>query len=204
MYSPKIFIECYSNFLSLKNLEFMQEFNILYWGPEGAGKSTSLLFLSTSCTQKGKQSTKTIAETSVEHVFLEVPRTPQGPIQLVIETVSGSAQAKKARQTLLHKADGVLFVFDCTLSQEANFQSFSELRTQLQQKQVFETFPIVYQFNKQDASEKANFAEWLEAFPTNPYSISVATQGSGVYPAFHHLIKLLFLQKKLQKKLQLT
>lgn len=153
---------------------------LLYCGPAGAGKTTTLRYLG------GRARTRQT---------MRVTRSATDILSLDLGTVSGFSvrfqvyaltveTSPETRQLMLNGADGIVFVAD---SQAIRFDDNRAALLDIQ-RDVLPDLPIVMQYNKQDLPRELLIppAELAAALaPAHPAFPSDALHGAGVFEAFN-------------------
>ena len=133
---------------------------IVYWGPQGAGKTTNLKVIHAKLRpdHRGElREVPTRLDPSVCYHMLPIELGDVGGVRTRIQvmTVPSGAEHAPTRKQLLDQVDGVVFVVDTTPERaEANLACFEELRAALlDYGRPVEEVPLVFQYNKRDASD---------------------------------------------------
>jgi signal recognition particle receptor subunit beta len=133
---------------------------ILYWGVEGAGKSTNLRVIHQKLRpdHRGElQIRRTRLDPTVTYEVLPIELGDVGGQRTRIEvcTVPGAPDQVPTRKQLLDRVDGVVFVLDTQPERvDDNLACFDELRASLAAYgRSPEELPLVVQYNKCDLSD---------------------------------------------------
>ena len=133
---------------------------ILYWGVEGAGKSTNLRVIHQKLRpdHRGElQVRRTRLDPSVSYEVLPIELGDVGGQRTRIEvcTVPGAPDQAPTRKQLLDRVDGIVFVIDTQPGRiDDNLVCFDELRSSLSAYgRSLEQLPLVVQYNKCDLSD---------------------------------------------------
>ncbi len=178
---------------------------LLYWGPEGAGKTTNLVQLHRSFPKRRRgRLVKLDTEREQAHFFEYFPaslgRIGEHAVRVDYLTAPAQPTLTATRRALLHEADAVVFVADSALSrQQHNLDALSELRADI--ASVPRNTPVVFQWNRRDA-RRCVAVEQLERI-LNPESsasqAAIASAGVGVWQT--QLLALDPLVKRLRARL---
>ncbi len=133
------------------------QLKIVYYGPGLGGKTTTLQHIheTTVPEHRGKMvSLATPVDRTLYFDYLPVRLPDIGgyTLKLQLFTVPGQVHFNATRKLVLSNADGVVFVADSQTSRmDANLESFDNLLVNLSDYKIdTESFPIVFQYNKQD------------------------------------------------------
>jgi mutual gliding-motility protein MglA len=174
-------------------------YSLVYYGPLGAGKMTSLKQLHhLNPEPRGKvQYVSRQAEltTRLDVLAPDVPPFAGYRVRLALSTLSGWGYHEADRQALLRGADGVMFVADSQRDRLAdNVASLDELGENLR-AQGFDpaTMPLVLVYNKRDLADLTPVDELNAALNPHgrPWFECVATRGLGVLDALNALARSL-------------
>lgn len=162
---------------------------IIYWGIEGAGKTTCLqtIHAKLKANKRGDlrqlptrlDPTVTYDELPIELGTLNGVRT-----QLRLIAVPGAPTLSHTRKQLLDRVDGVVLVLDSRADcLEDNLESVHELRESLEAYgRAFESLPIVVQYNKRDLGDPFAIEEMHRQLGLADAAVfeTVATAGTGI------------------------
>lgn len=168
-----------------------QEVNVklVYYGPEAAGKSTSLHAVEAR-SPKGGRVTAVCSEVDrtlfFEYLQMELGRLDTMRTKLHLYTVPPRANACETRKAILRKVDGVVFVADSRPgAMEANLRCVDQLREDLvEQGYDPDAIPVVFQWNKRDLAGVLPIEDLNAALNHRGAQgfASVATRGEGILP----------------------
>ena len=162
---------------------------ILYWGAEGAGKSTNLHAAFAKLRPDHRGEIKQVPTRIDPTVGYEVLPIALGEIagvrtQLEMVAVPGDHEQGPTRKQLLDQVDGVVLVVDARSDRaEANLASLRELRQGLAAYgRSLERLPLVVQYNKRDLADPYAIEDLHRrlGLASAPVFEAVATQGTGV------------------------
>jgi signal recognition particle receptor subunit beta len=169
----------------------VRTFKVVYWGPQGAGKTTNLRVLERR-TPPAKRSELTSIQAhdrgcSFELLALDLGRHGGAPTRLELLSVPGCPACAATRGLVLERTDGVVFVADGDpLRVAATKQSALDLVSTLRaQGRDPDQVPIVIQLNKRELPRASSVEALLAALRPlgrRPLVQSVATLGEGVLP----------------------
>jgi signal recognition particle receptor subunit beta len=162
---------------------------IVYWGCEGAGKSTNLraAFARMRPDHRGEiKQVPTRIDPTVGYEVLPIALGEIGGVrtQLELIAVPGHREQAPTRKQLLDRVDGIVFVADARAERaEANLASLRELRQALAAYgRRLEDLPLVVQYNQRDLADPYAIEDLHRrlGLGQTPIFEAVATQGSGV------------------------
>ncbi len=162
---------------------------IVYWGIEGAGKTTNLRAAYEKLRADHRREIKEVPTRLDPTVSYEMLPITLGDIagvrtQLELIAVPGRADAAPTRKQLLDQVDGVVLVVDSRGDQmEANAKSFQELRNSLAAYgRNLTDVPLVVQYNKRDVGDSYALEKLHRDLNlgSTPVFEAVATEGTGV------------------------
>ncbi len=162
---------------------------IVYWGVEGAGKTTNLHAAYTKLRPDHRGELRVVPTRLDPSVSYEVLPIELGDIagvrtQIELIAVPGPAEQAPTRKQLLDQVDGVVFVVDSQRERiDANIASFEELRQALRAygRQV-EDVPLLVQYNKRDLADPYALEDLHRKLDVKGAIVfeAVATDGTGV------------------------
>ena len=162
---------------------------ILYWGAQGAGKSTNLRAAFAKLRPDHRGEIKQVPTRIDPTVGYEVLPIALGEIagvrtQLEMVAVPGDQEQAPTRKQLLDQVDGIVLVVDARSDRaEANLASLRELRQGLAAYgRSLERLPFVVQYNKRDLADPYAIEDLHRrlGLASAPVFEAVATQGTGV------------------------
>jgi GTPase SAR1 family protein len=174
---------------------------LVYYGPAMSGKTTNLLRLHDLLAQEGRGDLMVLDTTDDRTIFFDLLPfflvAPSGlKIKIKAYTVPGQVKHDATRKAVLQRADGVVFVADSQIREQANNgSSFENLEQNLALVGLdIEQLPLVVQFNKRDLTgivpETEVRATWE---PTGiPLFLASALRGTGVVETFASLAGLVY------------
>ena len=183
---------------------------LVYYGPALSGKTTNLLCLHDKLLQDGRGELMMLDTTEDRTIYFDLLpffyEAPSGlKIKLKVYTVPGQVRHDATRKAVLQRADGVVFVADSQISQQAvNAESFANLEQNLALVGLdIEKLPLVIQFNKRDLTDLVSEEELRATWePTGlPLVMASSLLGQGVLETFQAAVEGLF--DSLDQKLQL-
>jgi signal recognition particle receptor subunit beta len=171
---------------------------IVYWGVEGAGKSTNLrsAFARLRPDHRGQlRAVPSRLDPTVSYEVLPMSLGEVGGIRTQIEMVAvpGAAEQGPTRKQLLDQVDGVVFVVDASPGRvEENLASFEELQEALAAYgRSAADLPLVLQYNKRDIADAYALDDLHRKLqmPGAPVFEAVATDGTGVLQTLSTIAK---------------
>jgi signal recognition particle receptor subunit beta len=174
---------------------------LVYYGPAMSGKTTNLLRLHDLLSREGRGDLMVLDTTDDRTIFFDLLPfflvAPSGlKIKIKVYTVPGQVKHDATRKAVLQRADGVVFVADSQLREQANNgSSFENLEQNLSLVGLdIDKVPLIVQFNKRDlvdiVPETDLHATWG---PTGiPLYFASALRGAGVVETFAALAGLVY------------
>ena len=168
------------------------EARIVYWGPEAAGKTTSLQAIAAKlrADHRGRlRAVPTGLDPSVHYDVLPIELGTVAGIRTRFEVVGvpGAPEQAPTRLRLLDQVDGLVFVADARPERfEDNLASLEELRTALAAYgRSLADVPLVIQYNQRDLADPYRLEELHRKLDTRGAAVfeSVASQGTAVLQA---------------------
>ncbi len=162
---------------------------ILYWGIQGAGKTTNLavLYGKLRADHRGKlRRVPTPIDPSVAYDVLPIELGESAGVRTRREGVAvpGAPAHAPTRKQLLDSVDGIVFVVDPRRDRiDANLEAFHELRQSLgAYGRALADLPLVVQYNKRDVSDDEALEELHRKLDLQGVAAfeAVAHQGTGV------------------------
>jgi hypothetical protein len=162
---------------------------IVYWGPEGSGKSTNLhaAFAKLRPDHRGEiKQVPTRIDPTVGYEVLPIALGEIAGVRTQIEMVAvpGNREQAPTRKQLLDQVAGIVLVLDSRSERcEANLASLRELRQDLAAYgRSLERLPLVVQYNKRDLADPYAIEDLHRrlGLGSAPIFEAVATQGTGV------------------------
>jgi signal recognition particle receptor subunit beta len=171
---------------------------IIYWGIEGAGKSTNLRTIHAKLRpdHRGElQVHPTRLDPTVTYEVLPIELGDVSGVRTRIEVmaVPGAPEQAPTRKQLLDRVDGIVFVVDADPDKiDANLASFDELRRVLSAYgRSLEQIPLVVQYNKCDRSGPYALEELHRKLDLRGAAAfeAVASEGTAVLPTLTTISK---------------
>jgi signal recognition particle receptor subunit beta len=171
---------------------------IVYWGVDGAGKTTSLQAIAAKlrADHRGKlRAVPTGLDPSVHYDVLPIELGVVAGIRTRFEVVGvpGAPEQAPTRMRLLDQVDGIVFVVDARPERfEDNLASLAELRTALAAYgRSLAELPLVVQYNKRDLADPYQLEELHRRLDMRGVAAfeSVASQGTAVLQALTTVTK---------------
>lgn len=162
---------------------------IVYWGIEGAGKTTNLRVIHSKLRPDHRGELRRVPtrlDPTVTYATLPIELGAIGGVRTRIHvvTVPGGPEHAPTRKQLLDRADGIVFVVDTTRARlDENLAAFDELRSALAAYgRAVEEVPLVLQYNKRDQSDAYALEELHRKLQMRGVAAfeAVATQGTAV------------------------
>ncbi|MBY9005588.1 MAG: GTPase domain-containing protein [Candidatus Lokiarchaeota archaeon] len=188
----------------INQLQKIINIKIVYFGPALSGKTTSLKSLFNHFGKKDQ--VKSIESSINRTLFFDYGvilfQNEQWQLKINIYSTTGQDFYIITRPTVLKGIDGIIFVADSNeLSLKRNLISWNELGNYFNKK-IFNEFPKIIAFNKQDLLNKFNVSEFLEDINYKIYDniglkYTIAINGEGILVTFEELLCMIF--KKIYK-----
>ncbi len=174
---------------------------LVYYGPAMSGKTTNLLTLHEQLSSDSRGELMVLDTADDRTIFFDLLPffliTPSGlKIKLKVYTVPGQVKHDATRKAVLQRADGVVFIADSQVGEQAkNANSFENLEQNIALVGLdIETLPLVIQFNKRDLAdiipEEALLEKWQQT--GIPVLFSSALTGEGVIETFAAIAGLVY------------
>lgn len=166
---------------------------LVYYGPAMSGKTTNLLTLHDLLSKEERGGLMVLDTVDDRTIFFDLLPffllAPSGlKIKLKVYTVPGQVKHDATRKAVLQRADGVVFVADSQVCEQANNAvSFENLEQNLELVGIdIDTIPLVIQFNKRDLAEVITVDEISRVWSSTkiPVVLSSALKGDGVVETF--------------------
>jgi len=174
---------------------------LVYYGPALSGKTTNLLQLHDLISRRERGDLMVLDTVGDRTIFFDLlPLFLSAPsglrIKVKVFTVPGQVQHDSTRKAVLQRADGVAFIADSQLSQEAvNMESFENLERNLSIVGLdIDTIPLVIQFNKRDLEAVVPEVDIFGAWRQTGLSVFMASAllGWGIVETFARLAELTY------------
>lgn len=173
--------------------------NIVYYGPALSGKTTNLeqVHARTNPTVRSELFTlNTHEDRTIFFDFLQLEMSVIGGLKpkFGLYTVPGQVYYEATRETVLRRADGVVFVADSQATRlDDNRASWNDLHRHLAKMgHRLPGFPVIIQFNKQDLPDALLVDDLKTALGVAQYPCheAVAIAGTGVPETLHAAMRL--------------
>lgn len=174
---------------------------LVYYGPAMSGKTTNLLTLHELLTKDQRGELMVLDTVDDRTIFFDLLPfflvAPSGlKIKLKVYTVPGQVKHDATRKAVLQRADGVVFVADSQICEQANNAvSFENLEQNLALVGIdIDAIPLVIQFNKRDLPEVIAVEEISRIWSGTkiPVVLSSALKGDGVVETFAAISRQLY------------
>jgi signal recognition particle receptor subunit beta len=174
---------------------------LVYYGPAMSGKTTNLLTLHEQLTRDGRGELMVLDTTDDRTIYFDLLPfflvAPSGlKIKLKVYTVPGQVKHDATRKAVLQRADGVVFVADSQVAEQAtNAASFANLEENIALVGLdINTLPLVIQFNKRDLPNIIPADEILAKWQQTglPVLFCSALTGEGVIETFAAIAGLVY------------
>jgi signal recognition particle receptor subunit beta len=178
--------------------EAMVNARIVYWGVEGAGKTTNLIAIHDKLRRDHRGELERIPtriDPSVEYEVMPIELGEIAGLRTRIQMIAvpGGADQAPTRKQLLDQVDGVVLVIDSRRERiDENVASVEELREALADYgQSIDGIPLVLQYNKRDQSDPYVIDELHRRLGVRDCAVfeSVATETTGVLQTLSTLSK---------------
>jgi signal recognition particle receptor subunit beta len=174
---------------------------IVYYGPAMSGKTTNLLTLHERLSRDSRGDLMVLDTADDRTIFFDLLPfflvAPSGlKIKLKVYTVPGQVKHDATRKAVLQRVDGVVFVADSLVAEQAkNANSFENLEQNIALVGLdIETLPLVIQFNKRDLADIIPEEELVEKWRSTgiPVLFGSALTGEGVIETFATIAGLVY------------
>ncbi len=164
-------------------------FKIVYFGPGMSGKTTNLLYIHKTLTEKYKGEMLVLDTEKERTLFFDFFPVSLGTVQgyslkFHLYTIPGQIFYEASRRIILVGADGVVFVADSSADRlDDNTEMFRLMRENLRSNGIDPSgFPIVLQYNKRDRNPRLEIGEIERELELGniPVTESIAIEGKGV------------------------
>lgn len=164
-------------------------FKIVYFGPGMSGKTTNLLFIHRTLTDRYKGDMLVLDTEKERTLFFDFFPVSLGTVQgyslkFHLYTIPGQIYYEASRKIILEGADGVVFVADSKEDRlEDNIRMFRLMLENLESHGIDpSSFPVVLQYNKRDCLPRLRIGaiEKELNMESIPVTESIATTGRGV------------------------
>lgn len=176
---------------------------IVYYGPGRCGKTTNLLYIYNTMSDKARGKMLTIETKGDRTLFFDLLPISLGKvngfdIRIQLYTVPGQSIYAATRKLVLKGVDGVVFVADSLKVRKAkNVESLSDLDSNLQEyNKTLRDIPMVLQFNKRDLASTPIPTLTVEEMQQDlnkdsfwPFFEASATKGTGVFETLKEISK---------------
>lgn len=164
-------------------------FKIVYFGPGMSGKTTNLLYIHRTLTDRYKGEMLVLDTEKERTLFFDFFPVSLGTVQgyslkFHLYTIPGQIYYEASRRIILEGADGVVFVADSQADKlDDNVQMFGLMCENLRSHGIDPgVFPLVLQYNKRDCNPRLRLGVIEKELDIEgiPVTESIATQGKGV------------------------
>jgi len=171
---------------------------IVYWGVEGAGKSTNLRVIHAKLRadhrgQLEQIPTRLDPTVAFQRLPIELGEIAGVRIRIQIVAVPGAPEHAPTRKALLDRVDGIVFVVDARRERiDENVAAFEELRSALSAYgRSLEDVPLVVQYNKHGETDPYVLEELHRKLDVRGSAVfeAVASEGAGVLPTLTTISK---------------
>jgi len=171
---------------------------IVYWGAEGAGKTSSLHAIHGKLKPDHRGDLKRIPTrldptVTYEEFTIQLGSLNGTPTELQVVAVPGAVELAPTRKQLLDEIDGIVLVLDARADRLGdNMTSVAELRRSLAAYgRALEDIPVVVQYNKRDLGDAYAIDEMHRrlALPEAAVFETVATDTTGILQALTTISK---------------
>ncbi len=187
--------------------------NIVYYGPALSGKTTNLEQIHARVNPSVRSELFTLnthEDRTIFFDFLQLEMDYIGGLRprFGLYTVPGQVYYEATRQTVLRRADGIVFVVDSQATRlDENRATWQEMERHLAQMgRPRQTFPLVIQLNKRDLPEALPVAELKAALGVDapPCYEAIALKGIGVPETLHAAMRLVLadVQRKMAARVE--
>lgn len=182
--------------------------NVVYYGPALSGKTTNLEQIHARTRPSMRSELFTLNTHEDRTIFFDFLRLEMGSIgglkpKFGLYTVPGQVYYEATRETVLRRADGLVFVADSQADRlQENLAVWQEMGRHLERMgQSLHSFPLVVQLNKRDLPGALPVAELKTALAlgTRPCYEAVALRGVGVPETLQAVMRLVLVE--VQRKL---
>jgi len=182
--------------------------NIVYYGPALSGKTTNLEQIHARTNAKARSELFTLNTHEDRTIFFDFLQLEMGTVgglkpKFGLYTVPGQVYYEATRETVLRRADGVVFVADSQASRlNDNRTSWQDLQRHLAKMgHRLPNFPAIIQFNKRDLPDALSVMDLKTALDVGAYPgyEAVAMKGLGVPETLQAAMRLVLadVQRKL-------
>lgn len=173
-------------------------FKIVYFGPGMSGKTTNLLFIHRTLTDRYKGDMLVLDTEKERTLFFDFFPVSLGTVQgyslkFHLYTIPGQIYYEASRKIILEGADGVVFVADSQEDRlEDNIMMYRLMLENLESHGIDpSSFPLVLQYNKRDCSPRLRVGSIERELDMEgiPVTESIATTGRGVMKTLQMISK---------------
>lgn len=173
-------------------------FKIVYFGPGMSGKTTNLLFIHRTLTDRYKGEMLVLDTEKERTLFFDFFPVSLGTVQgyslkFHLYTIPGQIYYEASRKIILEGADGVVFVADSQENRlDDNTRMYRMMLENLESHGIDpSSFPVVLQYNKRDCSPRLRVGVIERELDIEgiPVTESIATTGRGVMKTLQMISK---------------
>lgn len=180
------------------------EFNVLYVGERGAGRTTNLQYIHETlrrAQESGTSSALRLDDVDVTGFFdlVNVSMVMAPTLRVALHLHAPSSIDLLVELRRLQRFDGIVFVADTQPEALADgAQLLGEVRQRL--REAAHQAPLVVQLNKRDLSQSSSAAELVDALGAAdlPHLDAVAPIGTGVFDTLKVLTRLMLVRSREQ------
>jgi len=171
---------------------------VVYYGPAECGKTTNLLFLHKTISEKYHGEILLLDTHNERTIFFDFFPIYLGEVEgfkvkFQLYTVPGQSYYYASRKLVLDGADGIVFVIDSEKQRlDENFESWRDMMNNLKFYKISpKEIPIVLQYNKRDLPEIIDIGTVEKYLVLNgiPVFEACAIKGEGVFPTIKEVCK---------------
>ncbi len=171
---------------------------IAYFGPAGAGKTTSVTYLHEKTSPGRRGDIVTLSKSDDKNLFFDFLPLSLGKVKdytyrLHVYTLPGQVVYDASRTLILKGIDGLIFTIDSQMEKlEENVESWKNLQKSLKNHGIdVRTLPLALQYNKRDLGNRMPVESLRGLFNDRelPEYETVATTGKNVLECFQDMAK---------------
>lgn len=171
---------------------------IAYFGPAGAGKTTSVAYLHDKTSPGRREDVLTLSKVDDKNLFFDFLPLSLGKVKdftyrLHVYTLPGQVVYDASRTLILKGIDGLIFTIDSQLEKlEENLESWKNLQKSLKNHGIdVRTLPLALQYNKRDLGNRMPVESLRGLFNDRnlPEYETTATTGKNVMECFQDVAK---------------
>jgi mutual gliding-motility protein MglA len=195
-FTLRVFEEFIVSFIHPRNKEV--HCKIAYFGPAGAGKTTTLSYLHQKTAPAKRGDVMTLSKSEDKTLFFDFLPLSLGKVgdytyRIHVYTLPGQVIYDASRTLILKGIDGLIFTIDSQMEKlEENFESWKNLQKSLKNHGVnLRNLPVALQYNKRDLTNRMPVESLRSLFNDRdfPEYETVATTGKNVMECFQDMAK---------------